>query len=393
LTDGPCQLRRELTRSQREGREFESPRPLQKSQVRVRRRAPLGTSRRALYYRPDGRASRVVFRRVEPIAPFARRLAALRATRRGCQCGHSSMKRALLIWNPAASTTSPGVRDVIARALASDLQVEVAETRQRDDATDIASAAATHGDVDLTIVLGGDGTINEVINGLAGTQVALAPIPCGGTNVFARTLGYPNDPVEATSKLLDNIRAESTRTIPLGRINGRAFAFCAGVGFDARVVRAVESSPAARRVMGEGLFVASALRLWVTPGAHWRSKMEVRWETGEVRGARLVVVGNSDPYTYLGRRPFRLVPDATLDHASLDATILRSLGPLPVGRILASSFRTGSHHPAAAHTLRSLRTLTVSCAGAVPYQVDGDVVGEASDLAIWSEPSALRVIA
>lgn len=303
------------------------------------------------------------------------------------------MKRALLIWNPAATTTSVGVRDVIARALASDLHVEIAETRQRRHATDIASAAATYGDVDLAVVLGGDGTINEVINGLAGTRVALAAIPGGGTNVFARTLGYPNDPVEATSKLLANIRAESIRTIPLGRINGRAFAFCAGVGFDAHVVRAVESRPAARRVMGEGLFIASALRLWMTPGAHRRTTMEVRWETGEVQGARVIVVGNSDPYTYLGRRPFRLVPDATLDHASLDATVLRSLGPLHVGRILASSFKTGSHHPATAHTLRSVQSLTISCAGAVPYQVDGDVVGEASHLSIWSEPSALRVIA
>jgi diacylglycerol kinase family enzyme len=303
------------------------------------------------------------------------------------------MKRALLIWNPAATTASPGVRDVIARALASDLHVEIAETRQRHHATEIASAAATHGDVDLAFVLGGDGTINEVVNGLAGTQVALAPIPGGGTNVFARTLGYPNDPVEATSKLLANIRAESLRTIPLGRINGRAFACCAGVGFDAHVVRVVESKPAARRVMGERLFITSALRLWMTPGAHRRAKMVVRWEAGEVQGARVVVVGNSDPYTYLGRRPFRLVPDATLDHASLDATILRSLGPLHVGRTLVSSFKTGSHHPASAHTLRRLPTLTISCAEAVPYQVDGDVVGEASDITIWSEPSALRVIA
>jgi diacylglycerol kinase family enzyme len=303
------------------------------------------------------------------------------------------MKRALLIWNPAATTTSPGVRDVIARALASDLNVDVAETRQRHHATDIASSAATHGDVDLVFVLGGDGTINEVVNGLAGTQVALAPIPGGGTNVFARALGYPNDPVEATSRLLANVRSESTRTIPLGRVNGRAFAFCAGAGFDAHVVRAVESSPAGRRLMGEGKFITSALRLWMTPWGRRRSKMNVRWENGEVQGARLVVVGNSDPYTFLGRRPFRLVPGATLDHASLDATILHSLGPLHVARVLASSFRTGSHHPAAAHTLRHLQTLTISCPVAVPYQVDGDAAGEASDLTVWSEPAALRVIA
>jgi diacylglycerol kinase family enzyme len=303
------------------------------------------------------------------------------------------MKRALLIWNPAATTTSPGVRDVIARALASDLHVEIAETQQRHHATEIASDTATRGDADLVFVLGGDGTINEVVNGLAGTQVALAPIPGGGTNVLARTLGYPNDAVEATSKLLANIRAESMRTIPLGRINGRAFAFCAGIGFDADVVRAVESHAAARRVMGEGLFITSAVRLWMTPRAHRRPKMVVRWDTGELTGARIVVVGNSDPYTYLGRRPFRLVPDATLDDDSLDATILRSLGPVHVGRILASSFKTGSHNPATAHTLRRLQTLTISCSSAVPYQVDGDVVGEASDLAISSEPEALRVIA
>lgn len=302
------------------------------------------------------------------------------------------MKRALLIWNPAATTTSPGVRDVIARALASDLHVDIAETRQRHHATEIASTAATHGDVDLVFVLGGDGTINEVVNGLAGTNVAMAPIPGGGTNVLARTLGYPNDAVEATSMLLANIRAESVRTIPLGRINGRAFAFCAGIGFDATVVGAVEARPAARRVMGEGLFISSAVRLWMTPRSH-RREFEVRSETGEGYRARVVVVGNSDPYTYLGRRPFRLVPSATLSDASLDATILHSLGPLHIGRILTSSFRTGSHNPATAHTLRRVQTLTISSGSTVPYQVDGDFVGEASALTIWSEPEALRVIA
>jgi diacylglycerol kinase family enzyme len=303
------------------------------------------------------------------------------------------MKRALLIWNPAATTTSPGVRDVIARALTSDLQLDIAETRQRGHATEIASTAANSRDADLVFVLGGDGTINEVVNGLAGTEIAMAPIPGGGTNVLARTLGYPNDGVEATSKLLANIRAGSIRTIPLGRINGRAFAFCAGVGFDARVVGAVESNPTARRLMGEGLFITSAVRLWMTPGTHRGARMAVRWDTGEVLGARVVIVGNSDPYTYLGRRPFRLVPDATLDDDSLDATVLRSLGPLHIGRILASSFKTGSHNPRTAQTLRRLQTLTISSDSAVPYQVDGDYVGEAADLAIWSEAEALRVIA
>ncbi|MHB8512411.1 MAG: diacylglycerol/lipid kinase family protein [Actinomycetota bacterium] len=299
------------------------------------------------------------------------------------------MKRALLIWNPTATTTTPGVRDVIARALASDLHVELAETRERNHATEIAADAATHGDVDLVLVLGGDGTINEAVNGLAGTTIPLGAIPGGGTNVLARTLGYPKDPVEATSMLLANIRNESRRTIPLGRINGRAFAFCAGAGFDAHVVREVESNPIARRVLGEGFFVVAALRLWMTPGSHRRAKINVTWEGGEVSDAKIVIVGNSDPYTFLGPRPFRLVPHATLEAASLDATILSSLNPVGIARIVASAFTTGSYH----RTVRGIQKLQLKSEHPIPYQVDGDTVGESKTLTIWSEPDSLHVIA
>src|SRR5437660_14407 len=143
------------------------------------------------------------------------------------------MRRALLLLNPEATSVSPAVRDVIARALASELKLDVAETKRRHHATHLARGAAHEG-FDIVVCFGGDGTLNEVINGLAGTDVPLIPLPGGGTNVFARTMGLSKDPIEATTTILRHLQeGVLPRRINLGSLNGRAFAFCAGIGIDA----------------------------------------------------------------------------------------------------------------------------------------------------------------
>src|SRR5260370_24571283 len=152
--------------------------------------------------------------------------------------------RALLVVNPAATTTSTRVRQVIARALASDLKVDVEETANRGHAAALACRAEREGVV-VVGALGGDGTVSEVINGLLtdGPRPdlpALAVVPGGSTNVFARTLGLPPSPVEATGEILDALRSGRSRTIGLGRVNERWFAFTAGFGFDADVVHRME---------------------------------------------------------------------------------------------------------------------------------------------------------
>src|SRR5437899_1861365 len=149
------------------------------------------------------------------------------------------MRRGLLILNPEATRVSHRTRDVIAHALSAELKLDIAETKRRNHATHLASGAAHEG-YDVVVCFGGDGTLNEVINGLAGTDVPLVPIPGGGTNVFARTMGLPKNPIEATSIVLEHLHdGTEPRRINLGRMNGRMFSFGAGAGLDAQGVRCV----------------------------------------------------------------------------------------------------------------------------------------------------------
>ncbi|MEO2156693.1 MAG: diacylglycerol kinase family protein, partial [Acidimicrobiales bacterium] len=142
--------------------------------------------------------------------------------------------KVLLIVNPSASSVTARTRIVIQKALSADHRLEVAATTRRGHATRLAQSAANDG-MDVVVVLGGDGTLNEAANGLAGTDTALAALPGGSTNVFARTIGLPDDAVEATGALLDAIEAASIRRIGLGAIGDRYFLFHAGIGFDAAV--------------------------------------------------------------------------------------------------------------------------------------------------------------
>jgi len=304
------------------------------------------------------------------------------------------VKRALLIWNPVATTTTPGVRDVIARALSSELHVELAETTKRGHATDLAAEAAAADAFDLVCVLGGDGTINEAVNGLAGTGIPLATIPGGGTNVLARTLGYPKDSVEATAMLLSRVREGlAPRTVNLGRVNGRAFAFCAGVGFDAEVVRRVEANPRAKRRFGETFFISSGLREYFFPSSRPRPALELTGPDGKITdGIRAAIVGNSNPYTFLGSRPFRVVPEARLD-LGLDLTALRTMRITTVLRVIFSAFGPARHvRFRAVTTLHDADSFVLRADAPARFQVDGDLAGSDTEFRFSVERGALRVI-
>ena len=166
--------------------------------------------------------------------------------------------KVLLIVNPSASSVTARTRIVIQKALSADHRLEVAATTRRGHATRLAQSASNDG-MDVVVVLGGDGTLNEAANGLAGTDTALAALPGGSTNVFARTIGLPDDAVEATGALLDAIEAASIRRIGLGAIGDRYFLFHAGIGFDAAVVEQVERRGGLlKRFAGHPLFIAAA---------------------------------------------------------------------------------------------------------------------------------------
>lgn len=188
--------------------------------------------------------------------------------------------RALLVVNPAATTTSARTRDVLIHALASEVKLEAVTTEYRGHARDIGRLAAASSDVDMVVALGGDGTVNEVVNGLLhdgpdpDRLPGLAVVPGGSTNVFARALGLPNDPVEATGALLDALRTGSQRTVSLGlasgtpgsedeAVPGRWFTFTAGLGFDAGVIGRVEQHRERGRRSTHPLYVRQVLRQFV----------------------------------------------------------------------------------------------------------------------------------
>jgi diacylglycerol kinase family enzyme len=310
--------------------------------------------------------------------------------------------RALLIVNPQATSTTQLRRDVIVSALASEIDLEVVQTRYRGDAAALAAGAVKRG-LDLVLTLGGDGTVNEVVNGLLraggtgrpGELPVLAPIPGGNANVFLRSLGLPMDPIDATGRILAAIAAGKTRSIGIGQAGDRYFIFCAGVGIDAEVVRAMEGLRASGRKASDALYVWTTLRQYyaVTDRRHPALTLERKGEP-PVDHVFLGIVSNCTPWTYLGRRPVNPNPLADFD-SGLDLFALRRLRTVStlrvIRRMLSSTNRAlhGAHvyslHDEAEFTLRSTRPIAL--------QVDGEYMGEYECVAFRSIPRALRVIA
>jgi diacylglycerol kinase family enzyme len=301
--------------------------------------------------------------------------------------------RALLLFNPNATATHRHVRDVIASALASELKLEVQATKQRGHATHIA-AGAVHEGVELIFTLGGDGTANEVIQAIAGTPVRLAVIPGGSTNVLVRDLGLPADPIEATAALLEHVREGRSRTIGLGRANGRYFAVSAGFGFDASVVRLVERRYRLKRVVRQLSFVWCALQEFFL--SYDRSVLPISIEVdGEAprSGYGLCIVANAAPYAYLRDRPLLVHPDASFDRR-LDCLGVRTLKARTMLRIVGQVLTTGGHVRArAVDYWRDRPGLTLRSATPLPLQLDGDYAGEWREVTLSSVPDALAVVA
>jgi len=299
----------------------------------------------------------------------------------------------LLLVNESASSVTPRSRVVIQKALSADHDVTLAETSRRGHATRLAQGAAANG-VDVVVVLGGDGTLNEAANGLARTACALAPLPGGSTNVFARTIGLPNDPIEATGVLLDALARRSIRRVGLGSVNGRYFLFHTGVGFDAAVVEQVERRAGLKRYAGHPLFVFAGFDTWIRHYDRSRPRFAVHHADGAViDDAYLTIVLNTNPYTYFGNRPLDLAAEATLDRG-LAAVTLRTMAFARTMRIIASALGSGSllRRSRWVDHRTDLEALSVRAYGPVPYQVDGDHLGDTEQLDFRHEPTVLDLV-
>ncbi|HEY2814918.1 MAG TPA: diacylglycerol kinase family protein [Acidimicrobiales bacterium] len=299
----------------------------------------------------------------------------------------------LLVVNASASSVTARGRVVIQKALSADHQVTVAETNRRGHATRLARGAAIDG-IEVVVCLGGDGTLNEIANGLAGTDTALAPLPGGSTNVFARTIGLPNDPIEATGALVDALAHGHIEPVGLGSVNGRYFLFHVGVGFDAVVVQQVERRAGLKRYAGHLLFIYATFSAWFRHYDRSRPRFAVHMADGTVvDDGYFAICLNTNPYTYLGNRPFDLTPEATLDRG-LSMLTLRSLAlPALIGAA-AGALGAGRdlRHQRKADLRTDVDKLTVHGYGPFPYQVDGDYLGEVEHLEFRHEPDILRLV-
>ncbi len=295
--------------------------------------------------------------------------------------------------NLTASSVTARRRVEIQRILGADHKLEVVETSRRGHAARLARSAAFDG-VDVVAVLAGDGTLNEAANGLAGTDCALAALPGGSTNVFARTIGVAYDPVEAAHRLVGSLRNLRFRRIGLGSASGRRFLFHLGLGFDAAVIGQVERRSFLKRYLAHPIYVASAFDTWFRHYDHSRPRFRVTLDDGDAVGdSGFAIVSNTSPYTYLGRRPIVVAPGAELDDP-LALTMFRVLEiPLILGA--AASALAGSRlitrHPKIVQCT-GVMGLNVTGHGPFPFQVDGDYLGETEHLDIRYEPDALSLV-
>jgi len=303
------------------------------------------------------------------------------------------VRRLLLISNANAYRTTAYQREVIPRALAAEFKVDVIQTSRPGSAIDLARQAAQDG-VEIVAALGGDGTVNEVANGLARTDSSLAILPAGMANVFARSVGIPDDPIEATGWLVENPETAPKR-VPLGRVNDRYFTVSCGVGLDAAIVREVERRQRTKKRVGDWFFVWSGLRVFFRDYDRRRPSIGVSWGTGPDErqcGLFLAIAQNTTPYTFFRSRAMRLCPDAELD-GGLDLLALDSLKARVAIPLVVRAFRS-ARHVRRRHVLyvKDQDRFELGCDESLPVQVDGEFIGEHRRMSIESVPAALGVL-
>ncbi|MEA2461358.1 MAG: hypothetical protein QOH90_1535 [Actinomycetota bacterium] len=301
------------------------------------------------------------------------------------------MEKVLLISNPYAGSVSPRKREVIAKALAAEFKLETAETAARGHASELAADAVDRG-FDAVLALGGDGTLNEVAQGMVGSNVALGILPAGSTNVIARSFGMPEDPIEATAYLAMRLRSGDRRRINVGKINSRYFLYSTGIGLDAEVVKRAEQDPNRDRTSREWLFMKHAWAAGTTTFRTTEPQLSLQVGEEEAKDFVFLVCCNGRPFTYFKRWPVDACPEARLD-LGLDILAMSKVHLPTAPRIAWSVFVSRSHprwrNSTYWHDIQSAHARTRR---PMPMQVDGDYVGEIEDATLELVPDALDLL-
>jgi diacylglycerol kinase family enzyme len=300
--------------------------------------------------------------------------------------------RLLLVVNPVARTVSKPTLAVIEKALSADFQLEVAETKGKGHASELAAQAVANG-IDLVVVFSGDGTINEVVNALAGTEVALGVLPGGATNVLVRALGLPTDPVECTGLLIAKALDDGSTKLHLGRADGRYFAVNCGAGIDASAMRRLEKKfPSTKAKYDRVAFRAVAWELMVGYAGK-KPDLEVAIDGGTPFPSLSVMVGRTDPYTFYKEHGLRMTPEASLD-SGLDVLSVRKLNRRNIPRIAWQVLGSARHvHGRDIDYFHDASQVVVTSSDPFPIQVDGDPLGDHRRLQIDIAREALWVVA
>ncbi len=316
--------------------------------------------------------------------------------------------RGLLVVNPRATTTSPRVVDVIVHAFSADIDLDVTVTTHRGHGFALGERARAEG-MDVVVTLGGDGVVNEVTNGLLrdgpGPQVPmLATVPGGSANVFARSLGLPNDAVEATGLVLELLREGSSRTIGLGRAGEHWFLANAGLGIDAEIIAAMERHRAVGRSATPLRYLTTTLNAYfrhtdrrdpaLTLIRPWPAQPDGEPPDEVVDRAFLAFVQNTSPWTFLGSLPITPCPEASFD-TGLDLFALRRMqlptAVVAAGRLLRG--RGGWDARGGMVTWHDQSGFLVRASRPVALQIDGEGQGAVTEIAFIAVPEALRVVA
>jgi diacylglycerol kinase family enzyme len=303
-------------------------------------------------------------------------------------------KRMLMIVNPYATTVSDRLKNLVVYALRGSYQVDAIDTEAKGHATEICREAAQEG-YDVVVAFGGDGTVNEAANGLAGSDTPLSCLPGGRTNVYCRMLGIPTDVVDATEHLLRIAHDWQPRWVDLGRVNDRCFVFTTGIGLDASVVQRVDAHPRLKARLGEWYYTWTGVQTFMRHYLVRPPRLETEFGGERIEGVT-TIVQNSAPYTYFGDLPVHMGEGAELESGDLSGIVLRRASPVDIPtiimRALSSRMRLVRHRQVSGFGgIEELRVRSLDDRP-LPIQVDGDYIGEALEAVITVQPRGIRIV-